>query len=221
MNCEEFQELAQGLARDEGLDVATMETALTHADSCESCDALLEEAESLTGDLRALSTRYAGETAPPRVEAALLDAFRQRQQPAAGVSQVRRWAASIAGIAAAIVLVTVLAGRPKAPSHSSEAATAKPLSLPGAPPEPPAALQHTPQTTASTSEQGADSFVPLSGTYDLASLNDDAIVRVVLSDEDLESLGLPVGDGGSDEQVVADLIIANDGTPQAIRLVSW
>ena len=66
----------------------------------------------------------------------------------------------------------------------------------------------------------SDSFVPLSGTYDLASLSDDPIVRVVLSDIDLENLGLPVGQS-NDEQVVADLIIANDGTPQAIRVVSW
>ena len=36
MNCEEFQDVAQALARDESLDVAIVEGALTHADSCGS-----------------------------------------------------------------------------------------------------------------------------------------------------------------------------------------
>ena len=220
MNCKEFQALAQGLARDERSDVATMEDALTHADSCESCDALLEEAESLTCDLRALAARDAEEAAPVRVETALLQAFRQHREPATSTSQLRRWLAAVAGIAAAIILVTVLAGRPKALLHPSGVATAKQLGQPGGSSGASAAPQKASLTAASEDEEGANSFVPLSGTFDLASLSEDAIVRVVLSGEDLESLGLPVGDSG-DEQVVADLIIANDGTPQAIRVVSW
>src|ERR1700733_10119932 len=81
MNCEEFERIAQALARDEGLDVATLESAFTHADSCESCDALLEQAESLTSDLRALAALHASEGAPARVESKLLLAFRQRREP--------------------------------------------------------------------------------------------------------------------------------------------
>jgi anti-sigma factor RsiW len=227
MNCQEFEALAQGLARDEGLDVTTMEAAFTHADSCEACDALLEEAEALTGDLRALAARHAGQAAPPTVEAALLQAFRQRQEPVARASQVRRWSAAIAGITAAIVLVTVLAGRSQIASHPVEGATAKqvvpPGALSGSAASTTPARQQASQTAGASTEENTDSFVPLSGTFDLASLNQDPIVRVVLSGEDLESLGLPVGNGGDeqDEQVVADLIIANDGTPQAIRVVSW
>jgi hypothetical protein len=225
MNCEQFQALAQALARDEGLDVATLEGALSHADSCESCDALLEEAESLTSDLRALAARHADEAAPACVETALLLAFRQQRQPGASVSNLRwrRWSAGIAGVAAAILLVLALTGRPTALWHPAGVATA---TQPDQPDRAPVMLatasapQQASETAAVDDEEGADSFVPLSGTYDLASLNEDPIVRVVLSGEDLESLGLPVGDSG-DEQVVADLIIANDGTPQAIRVVSW
>jgi hypothetical protein len=224
MNCEKFHGLAQALARDEGLEVSTLEDALRHADSCESCDALLEEAELLSSDLRALAARHAADAAPVRVEKALLLAFRKRQDPGANASRLRRWSAAIAGVAAAIVLVTVLAGRPKPLSHPSGGATAKQLGLPdgssGLRAGAPTAPQQAQQTASLDNEESADSFVPLSGTYDLASLNEDAIVRVVLSGEDLESLGLPVGDSG-DEQVVADLIVANDGTPQAIRVVSW
>jgi hypothetical protein len=224
MNCEEFHKLAEALARDEGLDAATMQGALGHADSCESCDTLLEEAEALSSDLRALAVRHASDTAPIRVEKALLLAFRKRQDPATSASQLRRWSAGIAGVAAAIILVTVLASRAKLLSYPSGGTTTKQLALPDGSPGlragEPSAPQQAQQTVSVDNEESADSFVPLSGTYDLASLNEDAIVRVVLSGEDLESLGLPVGDSG-DEQVVADLIVANDGTPQAIRVVSW
>jgi hypothetical protein len=225
MNCEEFERITQALARDEGLDAAIMEGALSHADCCESCDALLEEAELLTSDLRALAARHADEVAPARVEAALLQAFRQQRQPAASASNLRwrRWSAGMAGVAAAIVLVLALTGRPTAVWHRAGITTVSQPDQPGRAPVMPAtssAPQQASETAAVEDEEGADSFVPLSGTFDLASLNEDPIVRVVLSGEDLESLGLPVGDSG-DEQVVADLIIANDGTPQAIRVVSW
>jgi hypothetical protein len=222
MNCEEFERIAQALARDEGLDVATLESAFTHADSCESCDALLEEAESLTSDLRALAALHASEGAPARVESKLLLAFRQRREPDFNGLERWRWSAALA-VAAAIVLVLAVTGRPQALWHPGGVGTASQSRQSGRTPGTLAAVstpQQASQTAAAVDEEGADSFVPLSGTFDLDSLNEDPIVRVVLTGEDLESLGLPVGDSG-DEQVLADLIIANDGTPQAIRVVSW
>jgi hypothetical protein len=223
MNCEEFRQLAPAMARDEELDLATMEAALSHADSCELCDALLNECETLTSQLRALAAHYADESAPARVESRLLAAVQQRGEPEFRTSRsrwpLRRRAAALIGVAAALVLAFALSGRPKTLWHAAVVAFApagQRQSAPGTSLEP--ALS-SPEAI-SGSEESADSFVPLSGAYDLASLNDDPIVRVVLSDDDLESLGLPVGAGG-DEQVVADLIVANDGTPQAIRVVSW
>jgi hypothetical protein len=221
MNCEEFERIAQTLARDEGLDAATVEGALSHADSCEFCDAVLEEAELLNSDLRALAAHHAAEAAPTGVETALLLAFRQQREPAASVSHLRwRWYAGIAGAAAAIVLALTLNGGLKALWYPAG------VTQSGLPHRESGALgsssvpQPAFQSATAGDQEGADSFVPLSGTFDLASWSEDPIVRVVLSGEDLESLGLPVGDSG-DEQVVADLIIANDGTPQAIRVVSW
>jgi hypothetical protein len=218
MNCQEFQGVAQALARDESLDVATVEGALTHADSCEKCDALLEEAELLTSELRALAARSAADIAPVRVEATLLAAFQQRWEPDPGPSHLLRRLAGIAGVAAAIILGLLLIGRPKVLLHPREAAR---LTQPGRANSPAEAASAQPAAQAGASDdEGADSFVPLSGTFDPTSLSDDAIVRVSLSGDELESLGVPVGDSG-DQQVVADLIIANDGTPQAIRLVGW
>jgi hypothetical protein len=239
MNCDEFRQLAQAIARDETLDATTLESAFSHADSCEPCDSLLEESEALTGELRSLAAYYAAEEAPRRVES-LLNAVvqQQRDREAAGprggqwlsatvigiaaeiARALRRRSTTVVAVAATLVLALALSGQPKTLwhpawianlAHSGETSVAS-----GTSPEPLLASQ----TAVLDAEQNADSFVPLSGDYDLASLNDDPIVRVVLSDNDLESLGLPVGDSG-DEQVVADLIIANDGTPRAIRVVSW
>jgi hypothetical protein len=51
-------------------------------------------------------------------------------------------------------------------------------------------------------------------------VEDDAVVRVVLSRSALASLGLPVAETDGGETVSADLRVSEDGTPQAIRLVS-
>jgi hypothetical protein len=69
-----------------------------------------------------------------------------------------------------------------------------------------------------------NSFVPLSQTFDPASVDDDTVVRVVLSRAALGHFGLHVDSVATDheeDQVVADLVLTNDGTPQAIRVVGW
>jgi hypothetical protein len=236
MNCEEFRQLAPAIARDEALDAATLDGALSHADSCESCDSLLEESEMLTGELRALAAHYASESAPPYIEAQLMAVVGQQRESDRGPSKSSWLSATvigaaaeivlafrrrpIIGAAAAAVLTLALSGRPASLWHPAWIAARSHAGQTGVTSESTVSPQVDSQTADSDTEITADSFVPLSGTYDLASLNDDPIVRVVLSDDDLESLGLPVGQSG-DEQVVADLILANDGTPQAIRVVSW
>lgn len=221
MNCQEFHELAQALARDENLDPVIVEDALGHADSCETCDALLEECEGITTQLRALAASHANEAAPARVEEALLRAFRQQRQPEVNRLPGVRWQGmGIVAVAAVILLVLSVTGLPKGLWHPAWIARLGQTShAPIASGTSPSA-QQTQATAASDDQEATASFVPLSGTFDLSSLNEDPIVRVVLSSEQLESLGVPVGDS-DDDQVVADLIIANDGTPQAIRVVSW
>jgi hypothetical protein len=63
-------------------------------------------------------------------------------------------------------------------------------------------------------------FVSLPYAADPATLENGAVVRVVLSRSALASLGLPVADVGVTEQVPADIVLSEDGAPQAIRLVA-
>jgi hypothetical protein len=68
--------------------------------------------------------------------------------------------------------------------------------------------------------QNDAAFIRLPYADDPNSLDDDAVVRVVLTPATLASFGLPVTGLGSGEPVQADLAVSQDGMPQAVRLVS-
>ena len=65
----------------------------------------------------------------------------------------------------------------------------------------------------------ATAYVPLPYAYDPAGLEGGAVVRVVLPRAALASYGLPIEGMGVSDQVTADMVVSQDGTPQAIRLV--
>ncbi|MFZ3201561.1 MAG: hypothetical protein WA175_10475, partial [Candidatus Acidiferrales bacterium] len=84
-------------------------------------------------------------------------------------------------------------------------------------------------TAAQTAEQPAASqddseyataFVSLPYADDSAMADGGTVVRVVLSRSALASLGVPVADAGNTNPIPADIVVSEDGTPQAIRLVS-
>jgi hypothetical protein len=64
------------------------------------------------------------------------------------------------------------------------------------------------------------SFVPLTEAFDPTAVDMNAVVRVSMSRLALQNLGVYL-DAQSNEPVVADLVVSDDGTPQAIRVVSW
>ena len=66
----------------------------------------------------------------------------------------------------------------------------------------------------------ATAYVPLPYAYDPSHLEGGAVVRVVLPRAALISYGLPVEAMGVSDQVTADMVVSEDGTPQAIRLVA-
>ena len=61
---------------------------------------------------------------------------------------------------------------------------------------------------------------PLPYADDPAALEGGSVVRVTLARSVLESYGLPAEGLGAGDRVTADMIVSEDGTPQAIRLVS-
>src|ERR1700691_3508134 len=67
---------------------------------------------------------------------------------------------------------------------------------------------------------GRAGYMPLPYAYDQSELEGGAVVRVVLPRAALVSYGLPMKGMGVADNVTADMVVSQDGTPQAIRLVA-
>ena len=247
MNCEQFRSVMLDLVRDadepgsgERLGAETLKEALEHADGCRACDDLLEEAEAITASLREIAAEHAVEQASSRVEKTLLRALAVRRTLAAHSALRRRIMLGAAASVAAMVLmaIPVIWHRVAPVAHVSRTpqSTSGPLGKDSV---------ASPAIVASGSVGGSrtlgesqaawlsgfgddekitNSFVPLSQTFDPELADDDTVVRVVLSRAALDSFGLHLdqaNDSKAGDQVVADLIVTNDGTPQAIRVVGW
>jgi len=222
MNCKEFRNVIHDLAREETSGDAALNSALLHAESCRACDALLREAEQLTADLRSLAAQHKSESAPAPVETALLEAFRQQHShnSALRLRKAGGWmAVSAAGLAAAALLVVLLTGNPAGTSPESPRppeAAPRESNRPVGPRE----MWADYTVEGETEAEAAAAFIPLSAAFDPSWLEGGAIVRVVLSRPAIERLGVPVN-AGSNGEMVADMVVSNDGTPEAIRVVEW
>ena len=79
---------------------------------------------------------------------------------------------------------------------------------------------HSKQTWSLAENEDGARFIRLPYAGDGRAVEDDAIVRAVLPRSALASLGFPVGDVNGTEAVPVELMVSEDGTPEAIRLVS-
>ncbi|MGH9737526.1 MAG: hypothetical protein ACRD4X_02955 [Candidatus Acidiferrales bacterium] len=237
MDCSQFQEVLADLDRPGVLTAELREQALAHTEGCAECGQLLTETESLDWELRRLREREANAVPTAQVEAQLLLAFQRRK---AGVARqtTRRYAAVI-GIAATLLLAVGLWMYRRsvdstqtriAKDAGGQVATPRKIEANNARLSPEAALHRGATaelargTASSTPKQlaseDASAFIPLPDADYPISLDDGAVVRVVMPRATLASFGLPVEAMEGDGTVRADLIVSADGTPQAIRLVS-
>jgi hypothetical protein len=70
----------------------------------------------------------------------------------------------------------------------------------------------------SSDSQGTE-FISLPYATDPATLEGGTVVRVELSRSVLASMGMPVADASATDRIPADIMLSEDGAPQAIRLV--
>ena len=225
MTCAEFEEILHDLDRPGTPGLGMREEALAHAESCEHCALLMIEAESLDYGLHQLTLEDAEKQASRSVEAAVLAGFRKQRHT--GTRQRVNW--QVAALATAAVLLLALGISLR---HRFEApATATPGQ--------PNAIQASPlgDSTASNAEsaltrqidenanseaddENATAFVPLPFADDPDAIDNGLVVRVVMTRSALASLGMPALEAGGSDEIPADLMLSDDGTPQAIRLVS-
>ncbi len=220
MDCEQFSEIVHDLLRSEALDPSVIEEAFAHAEACQDCDALLEGSESLTASLHSLAIVTATEQAPASVEKRLLGELERRRAARAPSAYWRSLApAAISVTVAAALLISIVLFRQRTPGvFGSGQTVANTASTQG--PQRSQALLSPADSPVADNGNTAESFLTLSEAFDASSLEDATVVRVVLSRSAIESLGLPINESG-DSQVVADLVLADDGVPQAIHVVSW
>jgi len=210
MSCIEFGEILHDLDRAGTHAMALRERALAHAESCAPCAQLLTEAESLDQALHAIATAEGEQEAPAWVESALLREFRIAKSSTRSTNLGRHAAAL--GIAAAVLLAAGVSIHRFGPG--TKVAGNGPGSVAGV--STPAPTNEVAQNVA----ESASDFVALPYADDPDGTEGGTVVRVELSGAALASLGMPVSLAGSSGSISADLLVSDDGTPQAIRLVS-
>jgi len=210
MDCMEFEEIVHDLDRPGTHGVALRERALAHAESCARCAQLLTEAESLDQALHAIATTEGEQEAPAWVESALLREFRVVKAGAARSSLGRHTAAL--GIAAAVLLVAGVSLFHFQPGVKGPVA--------GPNDRPNVSVAATTGQNGQGAIESTSDFIALPYADDPDGSDGGTVVRVELSGSALASLGMPVSLAGSSGSISADLLVSDDGTPQAIRLVS-
>jgi anti-sigma factor RsiW len=226
MDCMQFREVLHELDQPGAEGDALCERALAHAESCSDCAAQLTEMESLSFSLRQLAEESAEAQAPARLETLLLQEF--RREKSATASRGVRWQLAAFGIAAAVLLALGLSlhrqhlvtpANVNSGQSSVQTVTTAPDNSAATKTSATAVDGSTHAAVADDAEY-ATAYMPLPYTYDPSELEGGAVVRVVLPRAALVSYGLPVEGMGVRDQVTADMVISQDGTPQAIRLVA-
>lgn len=248
MDCAQFEEIVHDLGCPATESSSIRASARAHVESCSRCAQLLTKVESLDFALRAIARREAGRQAPKRIEATLMSEFRDAIRVSS--RRGARYRIAALGAAAAIVLAAGMwfyrahaltpvdigrTGAAVAPATRSAQPSAQiqpnegpsetggRIALAEGQSVPRQSIERASHVKSERAAQLADAesdvdFIRLPYTDDPGALADDAVVRVVLTPAALASLGLPVI--GGEGSVQADLALSEDGTPQAIRLVS-
>lgn len=224
MNCEEFEVIGLDAERDDSLSDAQRVAAAEHLSSCARCAVLQDSWLAARFELRALAEKTSAAQAPQRVEMRLRQEFRTQYH----TLKVRRVAVVSAWtLAAAAVLVgTVGWINWRATPHnalqnrSNASQTAGDIHANGnaAVSNPDSAGQNAAgnsDTLVADNELG--DFTLLPGVLP-ADTDDAAILRVRMQRGALGAFGFPVNEDVASEWIQVDLLVGNDGLPQAVRL---
>lgn len=190
MNCEEYWN-----------EVAGPEPAVdfdAHLAACPACAARYAAGLPVMEGLRLLAAGGKRVSAPPRVEASLLRAYRARYGRLAPRARESRywWAA-----AAAVLLA---AGAFWIGVH---------------PPRPPLVAANAPLAAAVANEDDAG-FIPLPNAAGSPQDDDVDLVRVELPRSAVTALGIPANDLGDASIVEAEVLVGPDGMARAVRFLN-
>jgi hypothetical protein len=227
MTCREFDEIVHGFVRVELLDVKVREAALEHASRCRLCAERMAEAGVLAEASEAVSSSVRDQQAPPRVQEALLTAFRNHHRRAVWQRNLE-WAAVGAAAAVLLVFLWTVGGRSKGPSSPIPR---KDVSSQSRAPQEANGLVRSKQEEAAPPADAAVDVAPRSETYvasdfvpvpfagAIAPDDPGMIVRVQLTRASLAQLGYPVAETPDEDLILADVLMGEDGWPRGVKLV--
>jgi hypothetical protein len=228
MTCEEFEAIGLDAERDASLSEVERVVAREHASTCSRCAALQDSWQAAGVELRALAEDTAMVQAPARVEMRLRQEFRTQHV----TLKARRAAVAAAwALAAAAVLAGTVSWRNWRKSGPEETANhlkspltaAKPINANAETnretPVQSAAVQNSDAAESGTlmADNEMSDFTLLPGALP-ADTGDAEILRVRMQRGALGALGLPVNEERAGEWIQVDLLVGNDGLPEAVRL---
>src|SRR5690348_9604155 len=214
MSCDQAEALVLDLDRGDAMQPEELAAALVHLSRCSQCAALQESWEAAKEELRSLATETQETEAPERVKIRLMLEFRtqHRKATAKRMGLVAAWALAGAALAVMAVGLWNVARSPRVNTTGQNVSAA-----------------HNGGDAANSSAQGQgtgdfaaelttdDDFTVLPGAL-LNDTDDSAIVRVRMQRSSLNALGFPVNEQRASEWIQVDLLVGNDGLPQAVRL---
>ena len=249
MNCKDFGNMIHQLVSGRVADRTKQLEALEHAGHCLWCARRLDDESKLTERLQAFAGSIQGQRAPMRVEAELLQAFRERK-PGEGTKLFgpawrRIWRGAAWGLAFAAMAATAwimiiewprlhrgtsappsqVAG--SRPQVSSDASRAYDTPGSGATLKSDARAEVAPIRNSQRSVpeesagEAATDFISLGTCDDSQCMEEATLVRVALPAEALLAFGLGVdNEYAPDALVQADVALGSNGVPFAIRFVN-
>jgi len=223
MNCEEFAALGLDPEQQGEFARAQQAAAREHSVACPSCAALAESWEAARVELRLLASSTSLAETPPRVEMRLRQEFRTRHQTlkTRRAVVVASWA-----LAAAVLLAAGIGWSNWHAQHD-----AKPAPLAGnfqndsavknssvAKPGDENSLAPIADENATLlADNAEDGFTALPGA--ISADNEDAsVVRVRMQRSSLGAFGLAVNEERAADWIQVDLLVGDDGLPQAVRV---
>ncbi len=208
MNCEEFASVGLGVEHDGEISASLRGAAREHLDSCAHCAALAESWDAARATLQLLADETNTHGAPARVEMRLRQEFRTRHR-----TMKTRRAAIVAswGLATAATLVGAVSLVNWREHHVPQ--VVKDVAANTQNVDPSDAALTADNLVADNEENG---FTALPGAIYTGS-DDTTIVRVGMQRGDLGAFGLPVNEDRAAEWIQVDLLVGNDGMPEAVR----
>ena len=206
MNCEEFEIIGMDAERDPSLSAAEREAAAAHELACPRCAALRESWAAALAELREFAAATEGEATPKRVEMRLRWEFRSRHQAkkTRSIAVLASWA--LASAALVVGAVSWHDWRTRG-SRNRAAAGVQPGFVTG----------QGADTDAAALASNDSGFTQLPGAL-MSEQEETSVVRVSMPRSALSSLGLPINEENASEWIQVDLLVTDDGDPQAIRL---